>query len=57
LARDPNNPKTFEVVESVARENVDSATSDSEHFSYDLVGLYAFTGWNKKAGVKPPRQA
>jgi hypothetical protein len=56
LARDPNDPETFEVVQSVARENVDSATSDSEHFQYDLVGLYAFTGWNKKAGVKPPRQ-
>jgi hypothetical protein len=56
LARDPNDPQTVRVVESVAQENVDAATSESEHFQYDFIGMYAFTGWNKKRGRKPPRQ-
>jgi hypothetical protein len=33
---------------------VDGASG--EDFQFDLVGVYAFTGWNKKAGKKPPRQ-
>lgn len=55
-ARDPNDPTTFKVMVSVVEDAVEIANSESDHFSYSLIGVYAFTSWNKKAGKKPPRQ-
>jgi hypothetical protein len=54
LARDPADPQTLAVVEANCEMDVDGASG--EDFQFDLVGVYAFTGWNKKAGKKPPRQ-
>jgi hypothetical protein len=55
-SRDPNDPNTFAAVEAVARLNAESASDEDGHFQYDVVGVYAFTGWNKRPGKKPPRQ-
>jgi hypothetical protein len=56
LARDPGDPETRANVEAVSRDDAESATADDGHFEYTWIGLYAFTGWNRKSGKKAPRQ-
>jgi hypothetical protein len=54
LARDPRDPQTRKVMESNCYEAALGA--NGEDFQYDFLGMYAFSGWNKKPGKKPPRQ-
>lgn len=54
--RDPNDPNTLTALEAAVEMNVDSATEQNEHFRYDLVGVYAFAGWNKWPGKKKKKK-
>ena len=54
LARDPRDPETRRVMESNCYEAALGANGGD--FQYDFIGMYAFSGWNKKRGKKPPRQ-
>jgi len=54
--RDPADPDTRANMEAVVEQNVESAAMEEGDFQFDLVGMYGFTGWNKKHGKKPPRQ-
>lgn len=54
LARDPRADDTRRVMESICQEAALSANGGD--FQYDFIGMYAFSGWNKKPGKKPPKQ-
>jgi len=48
--RDPRDPQTLRVMEANVEQHLEMATEQNDHFQYDLVGVYAFTGWNKWPG-------
>jgi len=48
--RDPRDPQTLRVMEANVEQHLEMATEQNEHFQYDLVGVYGFTGWNKWPG-------
>lgn len=54
LARDPKDPGTRKVMESNCYEA--ALMAGGGDFQYDFLGMYAFAGWNKKRGRRPPRQ-